>query len=793
MPARRASAAPDTNHGALSTATRASFLETHAKPAICRPDGDQVIVARWTESDDVTILSNTPPRRFPVPCSKWKCNLVSRLSSVLASILLLLGVSVSSAAQDLYDTNVLRSFNITFHDVDWMARLRANYVSETLILADLEVDGVTYPDVGVRIRGNTSYTALPAGSEKFSLKIKMDHVHGNQELMSYDTINLNNGWRDPTFTREVVYNNFVAQFIPNPRASHVLVTLNGENWGVYINVQQTDKRMLRDYFSNADGLRIRCANNPNGPGLAYNGPGPGGYGGYEFQTDGGLADPLAALIAVTFALSNEPLATMSSVDALFAIDPSIWSVVLENLLTDDDSYVNKGCDFMTYRDPIDGRMHLFQRDANETFAQPTWAITRNFTASNKPVLSRVLAVPAFRQRFFAHYRTARMFLNWDHFGPIFAAHRALIETHVQADPKKLYSYALFQTNFTSSVTMPLPGLAGGTIPGLQQFIDQRGAFLNGSTELSASGPDILAVAASVDTPNAGEPVWITASILPDGSPILAVDLYYRPSADAGYLSVPMLDDGTSGDGAAGDGVYGALLPVPGVSGQRVSYYVGASSDNAHQSLSFSPPLAERGPLLLEYAIGDVPGMRITEWMYSGGDGEFIEFTNLSDASIDLAGWSMDDDHGVPGAFDISAFGVVQPGEAVIVTENDAEIFRTAWGLPIDVKILGNLGNPDGNNLGRNDQIYLYNKLGGVEDQLFYGDQTFPGSIRTQNRSGQADCVVIGQNTVADWQLSELGDAFGTFASAAGDLGTPGSFDSEGCIPTSEVIFADGFE
>ena len=718
---------------------------------------------------------------------------MSRPRSVLATILLLLGFSAISQAQDLYDTSFLRSFNISFHDANWMALLRANYFSETYILADLEVDGLTYPDVGVRIRGNTSYTALPPGSEKFSLKIKMDHVHADQELMSYDTINLNNGWRDPTFTREVVYNNFVAQFIPNPRASHVLVTLNGENWGVYINVQQTDKRMLRDYFANADGLRIRCANNPNGPGLAYNGPGPGGYGGYDFQTDGGLADPLGALIAVTFALSNEPLATMPSIDALFAIDPSIWSVVLENLLTDDDSYVNKGCDFMTYRDPIDGRMHLFQRDANETFAQPTWSITRNFAAANKPVLSRVLAVPAFRQRFFAHYRTARMFLNWDHFGPIFAAHRALIETHVEADPKKLYSYALFQTNFTSSVTMPHPGLAGGPIAGLQQFVNQRGDFVDGSAELTAQGPDIQAVSASVESPDAGEPVWINATVDPDGSPVLAVALYYRPATDAGYLSVPMLDDGASGDGAAGDGVYGALLPVLGVSGQRVSYYVGASSDNVHQSLSFNPSLAERGPLLLEYAIGGVPGMRITEWMYSGGDGEFIEFTNLSDASVDLAGWSMDDDHAVPGAFDLGSLGVVQPGEAVIVTEMDAEVFRTAWSLPLQAKILGNLGNPDGNNFGRNDQIHLFNAMGGIEDQLFYGDQTFPGSIRTQNRSGQPPCLAIGQNNVGDWQLSELGDGFGSFASAAGDLGTPGSFDAKACIVPDDTVFADGFE
>ncbi|MBZ0172391.1 MAG: CotH kinase family protein, partial [Phycisphaerales bacterium] len=140
-------------------------------------------------------------------------------------------VSFSALSQDLYDIETVRTFNITFHDANWEALLRANYASETPILADLEIDGDVYPDVGVRIRGNTSYIALPPGSQKFSLKVYTDFTDPNQEVMSYDTLNLNNAFRDPTFCREVVYNNYVSQFIPHPRANHVLVTLNGQNWG----------------------------------------------------------------------------------------------------------------------------------------------------------------------------------------------------------------------------------------------------------------------------------------------------------------------------------------------------------------------------------------------------------------------------------------------------------------------------------------------------------------------------------------------------------------------------------
>lgn len=718
---------------------------------------------------------------------------MSHAFRIAALLLCLLLPPLSASAQDLYDPATLRTIQINFHDSDWETRLRANYASATNILADIVVDGVTYPSVGVRIRGNTSYTALPQGSQKFSLKVEMDFVDANQELMGYDTLNFNNGFHDPTFVREVVYNNYVAQFIPNPRANNVVLQLNGQNWGVYVNVQQPDKRMLRDYFTNADGVRISCANNPNGPGLAYVGSSASSYAAYEINNDGGLPDPYVPLITVANALSNTPLASWPLIDEVFAIDPSIWSVVLENALTDDDSYSNKGCDFQTYVDPLDGRMHLMQRDANETFTQVNWAATRNFSASNKPVLSRVLAVAELRQRYLAHYRRVLEDMNWDYFGARFTAQMALIDAAVQADPKKLYSYTLFQNNLTANVTLPYSGPAGGSVVGLQPFITQRATFLATTAELVAQGPSLSNVQASLTAPEPDDPVWITAQATANGSAVANVELFYRPDPGVVYSRVSMLDDGNHQDGSAGDGIWGVQLPVSAVAGQRVSWYVAATASNSYASLSFSPVLAERGPYVLEYGLGDSTAMRITEWMYSGLGGEFIEFTNMGDTPIDLTGWSMDDDHALAGTFDLSAFGIVQAGESVIVTETVASTFRTDWGLDAGDKIIGEMGVVSGNGFGRADQIHLYDATDALVDRLYYGDQTYVGSIRTQNASGQAPCAAIGQNDVMQWQLSVVGDSYGSVAASSGDIGTPGLYDSAACTPSTEDIFADGFE
>ena len=686
-------------------------------------------------------------------------------------------------AQDLYDPTELRTVHLTFHDADWLQRLRDNYVSETLIGADMEVDGVVYPNVGVRIRGNTSYTALPAGSQKFSLKVETDWVDGGQELYGYKTLNLNNAFRDPTFCREVAYNNYVARFIPHPRANHVLVTLNGQNWGVYVNTQQPNKRMLSDWFQDNDGVRIKCANNPFGPGLRYAGTSPGSYSSYEIQSDGGLADPFAALIQVCDAVTNWPASSWQAIDGVFAVDPSIWSVVLENLLTDDDGYVNKGCDFMTYRDPIDGRTHLLQRDANETWTATTWSPTRNFTSTSRPVLSNVLGAPELRQRYMAHYRTAMEGFHWDQLQDEFFRMRDMLDPHVAADPKRIYSYAHFQQNFTQTVVLPFPGLAGGSVVGIERFVNERGTFLRSQAELNARGPRIETVEASTSQPQPGQPVTIRATVVPGDTAVRSVTLWYRPDRTQPYERVAMA-------GVGGEG-YEVVLPVEGVGGQRVSYYVQAASDNTHGSLSFYPPRTEWAALEVNYlsAVGD--GIRITEWMYSGPSGEFVELTNTSDEPIDMAGWSFDDDNREVGAFDLSAFGVVAPGQSVILTEAPAEAFRAAWGLDSSVAIIGLLGVTEGRNLGRNDEINIYNADGELMDRLTYGDQAFPGTIRTQNNSGQPCAEAVGGNDVGGWVLSAAGDAFGSWAATTGERGTPGEYADRSCEACPADLDGDG--
>ncbi|MEI9897603.1 MAG: lamin tail domain-containing protein [Chthoniobacter sp.] len=170
----------------------------------------------------------------------------------------------------------------------------------------------------------------------------------------------------------------------------------------------------------------------------------------------------------------------------------------------------------------------------------------------------------------------------------------------------------------------------------------------------------------------------------------------------------------------------------------------------------------------------LPGLAITEWMYnpSSTGGEFVEFTNLSLAPINMTGWSFDDSSEIPGSESLSGFGTVAPGESVIFTESTAAVFRTTWGLSASVKIVG--GNTD--NLGRSDEINLYNASNVLVDRLTFNDQG-TGNVagpRTAGISGRpSSLAAIGANNASAWVLSSVGDIEGSHTSTAGDVGSPG--------------------
>jgi MYXO-CTERM domain-containing protein len=166
---------------------------------------------------------------------------------------------------------------------------------------------------------------------------------------------------------------------------------------------------------------------------------------------------------------------------------------------------------------------------------------------------------------------------------------------------------------------------------------------------------------------------------------------------------------------------------------------------------------------------------ITEWMYSGTSPEFVEITNVGAAPVDLTGWSYDDNSRTAGSTSLTSLGILAPGESAIIAEAlTAAEFHAEWGTPNTLKVAA--GNT--NNLGRNDEINIYDSASALADRLTYNDQGV-GDVagpRTQFISGNpTSLAALGANNATLWTLSSVGDSYGSFASAQFDVGNPGLF------------------
>jgi uncharacterized protein (TIGR03382 family) len=186
--------------------------------------------------------------------------------------------------------------------------------------------------------------------------------------------------------------------------------------------------------------------------------------------------------------------------------------------------------------------------------------------------------------------------------------------------------------------------------------------------------------------------------------------------------------------------------------------------------------------LVAAAGSSMGAIRITEWMYNGAGGtarEFVEITNTGGGSVDLTGWSFDDNSRAPGSFSLSGFGVLAAGQSAIICEPSAADFRTAWGLGAAVKIIG--GNT--NNLGRADEVNIYDASNNLVDRLTYDDQTI-GGPRTQGFSGNIKLANLGANAANLALASTNGDSYGSYTSANGEIGNPGTYSD---IPAPGVL------
>ncbi len=592
-----------------------------------------------------------------------------RIGTVKRIVLFLLVLPVMSATgsgQSLYDPATVQKIEITFAQQNWDSMLdTAKEGSEGYLMAEkVVVNGQSFDSVGVKYKGNSSYSA---NRVKNPFHIKLDYIIDNQSCDGFEDIKLSNGFQDPSMIREALAYSLLKNYMHCSRSNFAEVYVNGSYMGLYTNTEDVNNQFLSAHFYSSDGVFVKCN-------LQMAGGGPGGSSGrsnlryitgdssryftrYELKSDYGWNDLVA--------LCNTVTSDRASLDNVMNMDRAIWMLAFNNLAVNLDSYSGSFVqNYYLYKDNT-GRYNTIIWDLNMCFASFTQtgstALTNNTQKQQMsttlhsndadwPLIQAILNNPTYRNMYFAHMRTmnSELFAS-GLYKTIATEMQATISQSVQSDPNKFYTFARFQNGLTQDASSGGGGM--GNVIGIANLMDKRSAWLAATPEFQYTQPSISAVQTVPAVPAAGATVSITAVVTDANAS--SVYLAYRFAATDKFTRIPMYDDGAHSDGAAGDNTYGADIVMQ---SHQAQYYMYAENDKAGR---FSPERAEHEfyTLTAEVAATARPGdIIINEFLASNQTGitdeqgnheDWIELYNTTSEPISLAGVYLSDDMAEP--------------------------------------------------------------------------------------------------------------------------------------------------
>ena len=587
----------------------------------------------------------------------------------------------------LYDQSVINEIHLNFPQNDYWDDLEDNFDDGIDLAAQLIFNGEAFDSVGVRFKGSSSYNNIGTSPKK-SFNISMDAFIEGQELLGYGTLNLNNCYHDPSFLREITYQNLIKDHVVTTKGNYVHLFINGQDWGLYANVQQVNKDLYKEWFYTNDGASWRCKRPPGSPAssgsdgdgtAALNNLGTDStdYQPYYYLKFSDQPDHWTKLVQLCNVLDTVSPSRMANILSDYLdIDRALWFLASEIAYCDDDSYVLKGkTDYYIYFEPESGRIVPIEMDGNDAYDvdfTTSWGPFYHSTDVNYPLLERILSVPEFRQRYIAHLKT----IISEDFNPATTFPKLdqyydMIEDIVLNDPIKIYTDAEFEDE----------------IDVIKDFITDRRTYLQGNSEMNEVGPVITNVIYKTDdtlwkTPVSMQDVNVNASVSRAGG-VENVYLYYSDLLTGKFSRVTMHDDGLHEDELAGDHVYGAEIPGR-IAGTRVRFYIEAIADNSDKTASYNPVGAEQDVYTYyvnpsrsadsSVVLNEIMAKNETIVTDSLGHYEdWIELYNRSNSPVDLSGYYLTDDTLNIRKWEMPAGTIIQPDSFLIIwTDEDGE-------------------------------------------------------------------------------------------------------------------------
>lgn len=513
------------------------------------------------------------------------------MKHILTLLLVTSLCSFGSSQNDFYQTDNIQQIDITFNADNWKYLLDSlRFNGDELLTGDLQVNGTVLTEAGIRYRDGRSFT--PNGKRN-GLYIDL----GSKDYQGHHVINLSSALRDPSLVREVLASEIARTYFNAPAANFAEVTINGEPYGLFANIEAVEKGYLKDRFENAKGTLVtpteepqtivseECSRNVFGS-LQHEEPANCVAANWKLlQGDLGLVQTLSS----TLASSPAELAQLVDIDA------TLWMLAFNNVLVNLNSYTGQyASNYYLYQPlggkitPILGELNLafgsYKNDgANSSDLSTATLLTLSpdlhLNNEERPLISVILADEINYKQYLAHFRT--ILVEWVMSGKLenrAKALQAMISEARRNDPGQYYSPIEFNQSLTEVIGKR------SRIPGLVDFMDKRASWLESQEVYIFLPPAISKVGVEgrerfSSTQLDEFRIHATVEDYPKN-----VYLYYRFNENEAFKMVPMLNDGEHYDEQANDGVFGVVIkPTDGQN--QIQYYLMAENV---KTVSFSP-------------------------------------------------------------------------------------------------------------------------------------------------------------------------------------------------------------
>jgi len=553
---------------------------------------------------------------------------------------------------NFYDSSVIREVRLYFEQSNW------DYLMDSLFTVGLQerisaricIDGSCYDSVGVRYKG---FSSVNVNFVKNPLNIDLDYIITDQQHMGVNKLKLGNVIHDPSFVREVLAYEIARKYMPASQANYANVYINDTLIGLYSSIETINRPWAERNFGNGNNsffkgdpavLEYPLGSNANLQ--YYDNDTATYYPYYSIESDAGWED----LVHLTDILNNNS----DSIETILNVDRTLWMHAFNYAIVNLDSYIAYAQNYYIYKDnyarfnPVLWDMNMsfgsFRSSDASTNAISGLSINKaknlnplgllTYCARPRPLITELLQQSTYKRMFLAHIRT----IIQENFQSEWYYQRAqelqsLIDSSVQQDTNRFYSYDQFLMNIDTTVNVSL------IYPGLRDLMTARSTYLS-NFEGFQGAPVIDSISTDISVPSPGDWVWFNSKITGHDSCFFA----YRYNALGPFTKVKMYDDGLHHDGNSGDSIYGVQVQMNSSLFQYYYYAENASSG------CFSPVRAEYeyyslSPLTSgnSVVINELMAKNETYAMdnYYEFD-DWIELYNNSSADIDLNGVCLTD-------------------------------------------------------------------------------------------------------------------------------------------------------